>query len=165
MSDSCDPMDWRLLGSLVQGILQARIQEWVAISFSRWSFHPRSWVFCIAGRFFSNWAIRESLTVLYPELNAKTDFWTMWEKMRVGWFERIALKHVYYHVKNRWSVQVRCMKQDIQSQCSGTTQSDRKEGVQDGGIHAYPWLIYIFVWQNHHNIVSNYPSIKINKLI
>ena len=38
----------------------------------------------IAGRFFSNWAVRESLTGLYPELNAKTDFWTMWEKMRVG---------------------------------------------------------------------------------
>ena len=28
-----------------------------------------------------------------------TDFWTMWEKVRVGQYERIALKHIYYHVK------------------------------------------------------------------
>ena len=28
----------------------------------------------------------------------RTDFWTMWEKVRVGWFERIALKHAYYHM-------------------------------------------------------------------
>ena len=27
----------------------------------------------------------------------KTDFQTLWEKARVGRFERIALKHVYYH--------------------------------------------------------------------
>ena len=31
----CDPMDYNVTGSSVQGILQARILEWVAISFSR----------------------------------------------------------------------------------------------------------------------------------
>ena len=31
----------------------------------------------------------------------RTDFGTLWEKARVGWFERIALKHVYYHMWNR----------------------------------------------------------------
>ena len=35
MSDSCDPMACTLPGSSVHGILQARILEWVAISFSR----------------------------------------------------------------------------------------------------------------------------------
>ena len=35
MSDSWDPMDCSLSGSSFQGILQARILEWVAISFSR----------------------------------------------------------------------------------------------------------------------------------
>jgi len=29
----------------------------------------------------------------------KEQFWTLWEKARVGLFERIALKHIYYHVK------------------------------------------------------------------
>ena len=33
----CDPMDCSLSGSSVHGILQARILEWVAISFSRGS--------------------------------------------------------------------------------------------------------------------------------
>ena len=34
----CDPMDCSPPGSAVHGILQARILEWVAISFSRGSF-------------------------------------------------------------------------------------------------------------------------------
>ena len=33
----CDPVDCSLPGSTVHGILQARILEWVAISFSRGS--------------------------------------------------------------------------------------------------------------------------------
>ena len=55
-------MDCSLPGSSVHGILQARIPEWVAISFSRGSFQPRDWsrIFCVAGRFFTNWAIREA---------------------------------------------------------------------------------------------------------
>ena len=41
VSDSCGPMDCRLPGSSVHGILQAIILEWVAISFSRGSSQPR----------------------------------------------------------------------------------------------------------------------------
>ena len=36
----CDPMDCSLPGSSVHGIFQARILEWVAISFSRRSPRP-----------------------------------------------------------------------------------------------------------------------------
>ena len=59
----CDPMDYCLPGSSVHRILQARILEWVAISFSRGSSRPRdwTWVSCIAGRFFTSWATREVL--------------------------------------------------------------------------------------------------------
>ena len=44
--------------SSVYGILQARIPEWVAMPFSRGSSQPRdrTWVSCIAGRFFTVWA-------------------------------------------------------------------------------------------------------------
>ena len=35
VSDSCDSVDCSLPGSSVHGILQARILEWIAISFSR----------------------------------------------------------------------------------------------------------------------------------
>ena len=37
----CDPMDGSLPGSSAYGIFQARILEWVAISFSRRSSQPR----------------------------------------------------------------------------------------------------------------------------
>ena len=61
----CDPMDCRPLGSSVHGILQARILEWVAITFSRGSsqLRNRTWVSCIAGRFFTVWATREAQEV------------------------------------------------------------------------------------------------------
>ena len=59
----CGPMDCSLPASSVHGILQARILEQVAISFSRVSSQPRnqSQVSCISGRFFTIWAIREAL--------------------------------------------------------------------------------------------------------
>ena len=59
----CDPMDCRPPGSSVQGILQARILEWVALPSSRGSSRPRgrSWVSCTANRFFTIWATRETL--------------------------------------------------------------------------------------------------------
>ena len=37
----CDPMDCSLPGSSVHGLFQARVLEWVAISFSRGSFQSR----------------------------------------------------------------------------------------------------------------------------
>ena len=51
-STLCDPMDHSPPGSSVHGILQAKILEWVAISFSRRSSQPRdatclSYVSCI----------------------------------------------------------------------------------------------------------------------
>ena len=39
----CNPMDCNLPGSSVHGILQARIQEWVATSFSRGSSQSKDW--------------------------------------------------------------------------------------------------------------------------
>ena len=37
----CDPLSCSPPGSFVHGIFQARILEWVAISYSRWSSQPR----------------------------------------------------------------------------------------------------------------------------
>ena len=47
---------------LSMGFFQARILEWVAISFSRGFSWPRgrTWVSCLAGRFFIIWATREA---------------------------------------------------------------------------------------------------------
>ena len=54
-------MDCTPPGSSIHGILQARILEWVAISFSRGSSRPRdqTQVFLIAGRRFNLLATRE----------------------------------------------------------------------------------------------------------
>ena len=51
----CDPMDCSPPGSSVHEIFQARILEWLAISFSRGSSQPRGGtrVTCTAGRFFT----------------------------------------------------------------------------------------------------------------
>ena len=50
-------------GSSVRGILQARILEWVTISFSRGSSQPRDQTqfSCITGRFFTIWATKKAL--------------------------------------------------------------------------------------------------------
>ena len=63
----CDPMDCSLPSSPVHGILQAKILESVAISFSRGSFRlrDRTWVSCIAGGLFTNWAAREAQVHAY----------------------------------------------------------------------------------------------------
>ena len=69
-------MDCSLPGSSVHGILQARIQKWVAISFSRGSSQPRdpTWVSCTAGRFFTVQASRETLVVPPPFLTLEEPF-------------------------------------------------------------------------------------------
>jgi len=58
----CSPMDCSLPGSSIHEIFQARVLEWVAISFSRESSWPRDWtqVSCIVGRHFTVWATRKS---------------------------------------------------------------------------------------------------------
>ena len=51
----CDLMDCSPPGSSVHGILQAKILEWVAISFSRGPSQPRNWtcISCIASESFT----------------------------------------------------------------------------------------------------------------
>ena len=58
----CDPVDCSLPSSPIHGILQARILEWVAISFSRGSSLPRdrTRVSYTGGRRFNFWASREA---------------------------------------------------------------------------------------------------------
>ena len=58
----CDPVDCSLPGSSIHGILQARVLEWVTISFSRGSSWPRgrTQVSRIAGRCFTLWATKKA---------------------------------------------------------------------------------------------------------
>ena len=62
MSDSLQPLDYSLPGSSVLGIFQARILEWVAISFSRGSSRPRDGICisCVGRQVPYHWATREA---------------------------------------------------------------------------------------------------------
>ena len=83
----CNSMDCNPPGFSIQGILQARILEWVAMPSSRGSFQPRdrTWVSCLVSRFLTTSATccccccqvasvvshsvrphRQQLTRLYP---------------------------------------------------------------------------------------------------
>ena len=68
----CDPMDYSPPGSSVHRVLQARILQWLAMPFSRRSSWPlgRIWVSCIAGRFFTIWATKEPLFLVWVTLNS-----------------------------------------------------------------------------------------------
>ena len=79
-SSLCDPMDCSSPGSSVHGVLQARIVEWVAISFCKGSSWPRdhTQVSSIAGRRFNlsatncNWKNIKSILRGTPNPNPKS---------------------------------------------------------------------------------------------
>ena len=58
VSDSCGPMDCGPPGSSVHGVFQARILEWVAISYCRGSSRPRNrtCLSCIGRQILYHWA-------------------------------------------------------------------------------------------------------------
>ena len=86
MSDSLQPMDFSPPVSSVHGILQARIQEWVAIPFSRGSSQPRdqTWVSHIAGRFFAIWATREDPAGKNLPAMQETWVWSLEDPLEKG---------------------------------------------------------------------------------
>ena len=72
----CDPMDYSLPHSSVHGIFQARILEWVAISFCRGSSGPRdrTRLSHIVGRCFTVWVTRARIQAKERrDLNKKTE--------------------------------------------------------------------------------------------
>ena len=82
----------------------------------------------------------------------RTDFWTLWEKARVGCFKRTASKYVYYLGWNRSPAQVGCMRQALGPGALGRPRGigwrGRWEGGSGWGTHVNPWLIHFNVWQN-----------------
>ena len=81
----------------------------------------------------------------------RTDFWTLWEKARVGCFERTASKHVYYQGLNRSLAQVGRMRQEFGAGALGRPRGigwrGRWERGSGWGAHVNPWLIHVNVWQ------------------
>ena len=80
-------LDWSPPGSSVHGILQERMQEWVAMPFSRGSSLPRdrtciSCVSCIADGFFTCWNIRKAQSWGRSQQNYSSA-----QKHALGWLE------------------------------------------------------------------------------
>ena len=79
----CNPMDCSLPGSSVHGILQARILEWVAVSFSRGyspdpGIEPKSLVSAaLAGRVFITAPPGKPINVYLKQSNVGK-VWTNW---------------------------------------------------------------------------------------
>ena len=77
----CDPMDCSPACSSIQGILQVRILQWVAIPSSRGSSQPRGWTLismssALAGRF---------LPLVPP---GKPQYWPQWDFILGNWLSR-----------------------------------------------------------------------------
>ena len=98
----CDPIDCSLPGSS-HGILQARILEYVAISFSRGSSQPKDWtqVSCIAGRLFTDWAMREAQSSHHVQLTQGEG--------KLHLLKRRVFKNVWTCFVNHQSRKVECL--------------------------------------------------------
>ena len=98
----------------------------------------------------------------------RTEFWTLWEKARVGCFERTALKHVYYLGWNRSPAQAGCMRQVLGPGALGRPRGIGRRGKWEGGSGwgtlVNPWLIHVNVWQKplQYCKVISLQLIKIN---
>ena len=64
----------------------------------------------------------------------RTDFWTLWEKARVGCLKRTASKHVYYLGWSRSPAQAGCMRQVLRPGALGRPRGIGWRGRWEGGL-------------------------------
>ena len=111
----CNPMDCSLPGSSIHGIFQARVLEWLAISFSRGSSQPRDQIYisCISRRILYHWATPE--TPLGMGTTAKVDlktmrtstYWALWQPSTALSVDHGTSKHP--PAQSSWHVKVRTL--------------------------------------------------------
>ena len=66
--------------------------------------------------------------------DVQTEFWTLWEKVRVGCFERTASKHAILSRVKQITSQGWMHETSARAWCTGKTQRNRVEREVGGGI-------------------------------
>ena len=75
----------------------------------------------------------------------------MWEKVRVGWYERIALKRYITMCKTDDKYKFDAWSRALKASALGEPRGMQWEGRWEGGsgwqTHVHLWLIHVSVWQ------------------
>ena len=109
------------LCTVARGILQARILEWVVISFSKGSFWPRDWipvscVSCITGRFFIHWAIgkvpihthtHNGILLRHKKKNEILPFATIRMDLECIILSEISKRQILYDLIYMWNLKIK----------------------------------------------------------
>ena len=144
----CNPMDCSPPDSSVYRIFQARILEWVAISFSRGSSQPRdrTQVSCTTGRFFINWATRMNYSVTLNKLQfktAKSEHWhilptkSYWkDRLQILWNTEKGHKKIWGipEILNKWN----CIEGEKNQNAKFVTQHEEKAVSKEGSTSLFP---------------------------
>ena len=140
----CDPMDCSPPVSSVQGILQARILEWIAIPFSRGSSQPmdQTLVSCIAGKLFTIWATGKTsrrhlalLNSIFPSEKKKSLQCPHSVALRTEFMRLLSFLKSPSYSKHLGSISFR------EILCSGMRELDciRESAVKFSGVRGASW--------------------------
>ena len=143
----CDPVDCSPPGSSAHGILQARVLEWVAISFSRGSSRPRdqTQVSHIAGRRFNLWATRDRVTIFIVEMNEFT------KHLTANWWQSTCSVHAF--PERRQSLREALARQETLA-----LPTEAAQGCSGMWCWPRPWLTLIAqecqLWVRGHSVIQ-----------
>ena len=98
----CDPVNSSPPGSSVRGISQARILDWVVISFSRRSFQPRdqTQVSCTAGSLY-RLSHQGSTTNVLMKLQRRMNLTSFTNREQI---EKLIIQHPFLHIHLTWNM-------------------------------------------------------------
>ena len=133
MFDSCDPVDYSLLGSSVPEISQARILEWVAIFPSRRLSWPRdgihiSCISCIGRQILYHWATWEApkATIDHPKMcdrgpvSIKLYSWTLKYEFHISFIWHQMLFFFWFFSSEFSNVKAILSSRAVQKQATGS---------------------------------------------
>ena len=107
----CNPTDCSPPGTSVHGIFQARILEWVAISYSRGTSQPRDWtcVSCVAGSFFTTEPPGKPRTSCVLTCNNMITYMYEWHSKYVAQICTVATNENKHQLNTSGSISVCCL--------------------------------------------------------